>query len=397
MLKKISINFKNVSIAVLLILIIIFLINNTVSFKIINSILSIINKQPNDIERYSMSNYYHFVYYNIIISFCTIIFFLSINYIFIGLNFLKKKNYFKNIYIFIILLITFLSIIERFSILQYPLSIRDNYVDSIFSYFKYKKFITPPDRNFFYPGLLVIFTSITKSFKSITIFQHILGILSNLIALLAWNQISKLYTNSKTRFIHICTGILFYILISLNTVPIYWEHTSRPEGITPFFFSVIFLCIVNLFQKNRILLNLNIIMIFNIFLYMHQPKWIFGMISISILYIIFLISFFKLKNYKHLYISMAIIFSLILSNNILKNRYQNNHENVFAYENLMYSHLKYVIPVMQKDIITDNSRYDTDLLKLHIITYNKYILSNKEKNNIRYKYRNIGFDFNELF
>lgn len=89
--------------------------------------------------------------------------------------------------------------------------------------------------NFIYPGLLFTLLRIFGDFRSIVIFQHLLGVGAGLFFLLAWNRLGALNGAPVLRKpVHEAIGLFGAGIYLLSPIPIMFELHIRPEGVCIF-------------------------------------------------------------------------------------------------------------------------------------------------------------------
>jgi hypothetical protein len=94
-------------------------------------------------------------------------------------------------------------------------------------------------RNFIYPGFLYLLLRAFGDFRTITVAQHLLGLLAGGVLLLTWRQARVFVTNPRVSpGSYHALGLLAAAIFLLASGPIHFETQLRPEGVCAFLFSI---------------------------------------------------------------------------------------------------------------------------------------------------------------
>ncbi len=107
---------------------------------------------------------------------------------------------------------------------------------------------------FLYPGLIYVVLAAGGDFRWITLVQHLLGLGTGALLLVAWYQVRCFLPTSRLpRFLFGAAGLGMAGIYLLSTTPIRYEHTLRPEAVYPFF-CVLNICCSLAFIRGRFVL-----------------------------------------------------------------------------------------------------------------------------------------------
>ena len=105
-------------------------------------------------------------------------------------------------------------------------------------------------RNFLYPGFLYLILAAAKSFKAITVVQHVLGLGTGALLLCCWNKLGR-FLRALPLPVHRFLGLGMVSVYLLYHWPIFFEHDLRPESITPFFAILNILLTLIFFERRQ--------------------------------------------------------------------------------------------------------------------------------------------------
>jgi hypothetical protein len=95
------------------------------------------------------------------------------------------------------------------------------------------------NRNFLYPGLIYGVLAIFKDFRAITILQHLLGLGTGVLLLVAWRQARRCLSHPNVRhWTFDLAGLSTMALYLFAAEPRHFEYLIRPDAICPFFAAV---------------------------------------------------------------------------------------------------------------------------------------------------------------
>jgi hypothetical protein len=101
------------------------------------------------------------------------------------------------------------------------------------------EFVHLEERNFVYPGFLLMVLRGFGDFRAITIVQHLLGMAAGAIAIVTWGRVTAFLPKpSFPAGLHRCLGLLLGAVVLLAGEPIRTELQCRPEGVCAFILSL---------------------------------------------------------------------------------------------------------------------------------------------------------------
>jgi hypothetical protein len=143
----------------------------------------------------------------------------------------------KIIYLAAVATLLFMGLERRFALPIVPLLDLDspNYLWPGLLKLNGEGFIHNAGLNFLYPGLLLVLLRVFSDFRSIVIFQHLLGVTAGLFFLLAWNRLGALdHASFLRRPVHAAIGLFGAGIYLLSPIPIMFELQIRPEALCMF-------------------------------------------------------------------------------------------------------------------------------------------------------------------
>ncbi len=324
--------------------------------------------------------------------------------IIVSYYFLRKKIIDNHIFIywFVFSGIIFFALIQRLVLNPLPYTGGDGwgYIGPAVTWFDTGKFIHIEGRSFPYPLFLLGILSIFSDFTYISIIQHLIGILTGVILLFVWKEMtSRLSIYKEYKIYFEFSGLILMGLYLFFPSPIVLEHHLRPEAIYPLFLVLhaffIFKFLVSIQEKSKktwlygLLFFIN-----NYFLYVFQPRWGLAVFANILIYFIcfFII---KMKFFKKtlLILIIPIVSSFLLiyipDNVLIKNE---SAQDVFLYGTLFWAHSKIIDKELEKDI-NDSSftKYNKEMLgEIRNYMQNAF-------NQPKSKHKYLGFYFNRLF
>ena len=90
-------------------------------------------------------------------------------------------------------------------------------------------------RNFLYPAFVFVILCVAGDYEALTVVQHVLGLLTGVVLVLAWNVLCELLIvrSARARMAARFLGLLLAADYLFTRWPILFEHTLRPEAVFP--------------------------------------------------------------------------------------------------------------------------------------------------------------------
>lgn len=303
---------------------------------------------------------------------------LEIAYIFILYIFFKKKGQiYREIFIFLLIEISFFALKTRLLLPPIPFGVIDHYPDITVNFYKYAQF-SPSHRAPYYPLIFFLFTYLSGSFSAIIIAQVFFSILSIILFVIIILRVGVLI-NSKVRVLnnnfYYLFALIAFFLLSLSNRRVEYEFSIRPESLSQFieililFF--IFKIIKNKKHLNKYLIMVVVVSLFSIFF---QVKFLFlGIFNILIVFFLILFSnnSLKKKNLKIVFFVMIPIISFLSLNSILNTYMSTDAKKEFEYNSFYVRNQKTISKVIINDFNDANfNKYNKKTLKKFIDYYN---------------------------
>ena len=333
----------------------------------------------------------------------TIVIFSFVGLIFALLRVNSGKDIYNIYYWSIFIFIIIFSLVQRMILNPLPYTGGDGwgFIGPAVRYFDTGEFAHISGRSFPYPFFVLAVLSFFNDFSYLSIIQHLIGILTAVILLLIWRDVTKNINNySDNNYLYDSIGLILLFLYLFSESPIILEHHLRPESIYPIFLILqiffVYKFICNIFlRKNRNVLMYGILFFCNnYFLFVFQPRWgftlFFNLALFILLFILFKMNILK-KTFFLILIPLAVSFVLIWlpENFLMKNKELGAS---FLPGNLFWAHSKIIDIELEKDINDkDFTRYDKEVLE-KIRGYLETAFSQKLT-----KHKYLGFYFNRLY
>lgn len=287
---------------------------------------------------------------------------------------IKEKEFTNSIYFTLIGVVLIIAFWMRFSFPLPPYGIADGYIALTFNYLGMGAMYLAV-RSFYYPLVLLFFSSVFGNLVAVTLFQMLLGVGSGLLLLFLWNKTAGFYNKKSPLFLllHKFAGVFLLAFYLFNVERIHYEHILNIEAFTtPVIVLILFIGYLVITKRNNIF-YFALFIILNALLALMQSKWLFaGMFSVvaAVVY-----QFLHAENRKqYLFTGAALLVSCLLVGGIhlhFKKDIASPKEEKenFTYGTLFYAHYGIVIREVEKDYADPHfTKYDKTILQ-DLITY----------------------------
>ncbi|MEI6033752.1 MAG: hypothetical protein WCS65_05675 [Verrucomicrobiae bacterium] len=176
----------------------------------------------------------------------------------------------------------------RFSIPLAPLTNRDSggYISPALAMLVDGTY-TPSHRNFPYPGFIWLLLKTSGTFASITVAQHILGLVGGVVFWLAWLRLGVFLPRDwRITALHAVLGLGLVWGLLLSKQPVFLEHSLRPEAIYPFLISLHIFGAISFLERSLIRRSVPLAIWWGAFLtvvsfglYVMKPIWGLALVS----------------------------------------------------------------------------------------------------------------------
>ena len=166
----------------------------------------------------------------------------------------RRDAIWKIVYLAAAATLLFMGLERRFALPLVPLLDLDspNYLWPGLLKLNGEGFVHNAGLNFLYPGLLFLLLRLFSDFRSIVIFQHLLGAAGGVFFLLAWNRLGALDSASRRQtFVHSVIGLIGAGVCLLSPIPIMFELSIRPEALCLFSQMLAFWLVVQVVVHRR--------------------------------------------------------------------------------------------------------------------------------------------------